>query len=142
MGTNNPNLPNNVLSDEEAIVYLASMVSALKNQTYNALTGSPTLTAAQVVGGVVEISGGTTATATLPAAAAIITQMQTLDANAGVGSTAQFTLINANSGALTVTPGANTTMVGTGVGSIAAGIARTYQIKILTATTVSFTIIR
>lgn len=141
MGTNNPNLPNNVLSDEEAIIYLATMVSALKSQTYVPLTGSPTLTGAQMVGGVVEISGGTTATVTTATAAQIIAAMQALDANAGVGSTAQYALLNDNSGVLTHTMGANVTLVGTGGASLAAAAYRRFQIKVLTANSVSLTVV-
>jgi len=142
MGTNNPYLPDNVRCDEEAIQYLAMMVSALKTNTYITKTGAGpfTLTAAETVGTVVELSGSTTAVVlNTPTAAAIITQMQALDANAGVGSTALLTVVNDNtsSGAVTLTAGSNVTIVGTAV--IAIGTSRKYQIKILTATTVSIT---
>lgn len=143
MGTNNPNLPSNVLSDEEAIQYLASMVQALKNQTYIALTGAGpfTLTGAQMVGSVCEFSGGTAVTVNSATAAQIVAAMQALDANAGVNSTAQFALLNDNSGTLTFTPGTGVSLVGTGGGSLATTIYRRYQIKILTLTTVSLTVI-
>jgi hypothetical protein len=51
MGTNNPNFPNNVRCDEEAIQYLASLVTALKNGTFTALSGAGpfTITAAQML---------------------------------------------------------------------------------------------
>lgn len=141
MGTNNPNLPNNVLSDEEAIQYLAMMVAALKNQTFTPLTGSPTVTAAQMVGGVVEITGGTTSTVTTDTAVNIVARMQALDANAGVGSTANFGLINGNSGTMTVAGGTGVTIVGAGGTTILTTIVRKYQIKILTLTTVSLTVV-
>jgi len=143
MGTNNPYFPDTVRCDEEAIQYLAMMVSALKTNTYVTKTGAGpfTLTGAEIVGTVIELSGQSAAGVVLntPTAAAIITQMQALDANAGVGSTAQFTVVNDNtsSGAVTLTAGSNVTLVGTAV--IAVATARKYQIKILTATTVSIT---
>jgi len=142
MGTNNPYLPDNVRCDEEAIQYLAMMVAAMKGNTYVAKTGAGpfTLTGAEIVGTVVEFSGSATAVVlNTPTAAAIIAQMQALDANAGVGSTAQFNVVNDNtsSGAITLTAGANVSIVGTAV--IAIATSRRYQIKILTATTVSIT---
>lgn len=142
MGTNSPYFPDNVRCDEEAIQYLGMMVAALKGNTYVAKTGAGpfTLTGPEIVGTVVDLSGSTTAVVlNTPAAAAIITQMQALDANAGVGSTALFTVVNDNTsaGAVTLTAGANVTLVGTAV--IAIATSRKYQIKILTATTVSIT---
>jgi type IV secretory pathway VirJ component len=143
MGVNNPNLPSNVLSDEEAIQYLASVVNALRVGTYNQVaTSNPTLTAAQMVGGVVELNAQTTAqTVTTDTAANIIARMVALDANAGVGSTAQFRLINDNtsSGAVTLAAGTNVTLVNPGTVAVAIGASRGYLIKILTATTVSVT---
>lgn len=142
MGVNNPNLPSNVLSDEEAIQYLASVVNALRLGTYTALTtNSPTLTAAQMVGGVVEFSGQTAAqTITTDTAANIIARMTALDANAGVGSTATFRMVNDNtsSGTLLLAAGANVTLVNPGA-VVAIGASRGYLIKILSATTVSVT---
>jgi hypothetical protein len=142
MGTNSPYFPDNVRSDEEAIQYLGMMIAALKGNTYVAKSGAGpfTLTAAEFVGTVVDFTGATAAVVVnTPAAAAIITQMQALDANAGVGSTALVTIVNDNtsSGAITLTAGANVTVVGTAVVAIAT--SRKYQIKILTATTVSVT---
>lgn len=130
MGVNNPNLPSNVLSDEEAIQYLAAVVNALRSGTYTSVTGSPTLTAAQMVGGAVDITGGTTATVTTDTAAALVARMQALDANAGVGSTASFTLINDNSGVLTLAAGTNVTLIGATAPSVAAGSSARYQIRI------------
>lgn len=139
MGTNNPYLPDGVRSDEAAIQYLAMMVNALKANTYTALTGSPTLTAAQMVGGVVEVSGGTTATVTTPTAANIIAQMLALDANAGIGSTATFGIVNGNSGTVTLAAGSDVSLVGVDAASVLTDTAKRYQIKQLTANTVSVT---
>lgn len=139
MGVNNPNFPTNVLSETEALQYLGAVVKAQRTGTYSALTGSPTLTGPQIVNTATEISGGTTATVTTPTAAAIIAEMKAQDANADIGSTAFFTLINDNSGALTFAAGANVTLVGAGAASVAAGAANRYMIKMLTATTVSIT---
>lgn len=143
MGTNNPYLPDNVLSDEGAIKYLAQMVFALMNQTYTAKTGDPiTLTATEMVAGVVNVSGGTTATVNTATGAAIIARMVALDANAGVGSTARFTVINGNSGTMTVAAGdGNVTLVGAGATTVLTTVVREYLIKILTATTVSLTVV-
>jgi hypothetical protein len=142
MGINNPYLPDTVRCDEEAIQYLALMVAALKGNTYVTKTGAGpfTLTAAEIVGTVAEFSGSTTAVVlNTPTATQIVTQMQALDANAGVGSTAQFTVVNDNtsSGTVTLTGGTGVTVVGTAVTAI--GAVRKYQIKVLTLTTVSFT---
>ncbi len=106
---------------------------------YVGVTGSPTLTAAQMVGGAVDVSGGTTATATSDTAANIIARMKAIDPNADVGSTANFTLINDNSGVLTFAAGTGVSLVGAGATSIAAAAANRYLIKILTASTVSIT---
>lgn len=141
MGINSPYFPDNVNSDEEAIVYLGSMVQSLMNQTYVDKTGDPiTLTATEMVGGVVNVSGGATATVNTATAVDIIARMQALDANAGVGSTAQFSLINGNSGTMTVAPGTDVTLVGAGATTLLTTVVRRYQIKILTATTVSLTV--
>jgi hypothetical protein len=130
MGANNPNLPSNVLSDEEAIQYLAGIVQSMRTGLYTGVTGSPTLTAAQMVGGSVDISGGTTATVTTDTAANIIARMQALDANAAIGSTASFTLINDNSGVCTLALGSGVTNAGVaGILSLAAGVAYRYILK-------------
>lgn len=148
MGTNSPYFPNNVLSDEEAIVYLGAMVAALKGNTYLTKTGAGpfTLTGAEMIGTIIEFSGSTTAvTVNTATAAQIITAMQALDANAGVGSTTQFGIVNDNtsSGAITLTPGTGVTLVGPGTteGTIAITTLRRYQIKVLTSSTVSLTVV-
>lgn len=139
MGVNDPNLPSNVLSTTEAIQYLAAVVASMRSGLYTSLVGaSPTLTAAQMVGGAVDISGQTTAqTITTDTAANIIARMQALDANAAVGSTAPFTLINDNtsSGAATLTAGTNVTI--TNGSALAIGAANRYTIVWATTSTVT-----
>lgn len=138
MGTNNPNLPNNVLSDEEAIQYLAAAVNAFRSGTYVPLTGSPTATAAQIVGGFIDVSGGSTATLTTDTAVAIIAQMNALSAgSAVVGATASCTIVNDNSGNLTVAGGTGVTLSGNSPTTIAAGAVRRYIIKVASASTVN-----
>lgn len=143
MGANNPNLPTNCRSDEEAIQYLAQMVQAIKTNTYIPLTGTTvTITGAQMVGGSIEFSGASTAVAvTTDTAANIQAAMTAADPNAGVGSTANMTIMNDNTstGAITITAGANVTFVG--VNTIAIGVYRRYSIKWTAATTVSVTLI-
>lgn len=134
MGTNNPNLPNNVLSDEEAIQYLAAIVASMRNGLYTSITSNnPTLTAAQMVGGVVAVSGQTGAqNVTTDTAANIIARMQAIDANAAIGSSATFTLINDNtsSGAVTVVLGSGVTNVGAaGILALAIATSRRYIVK-------------
>jgi hypothetical protein len=142
MGVNDVNFPTNVRSDEEAIQYLGLMVAAIKTQTYTQTTSAtPTATAAQMVGGVIEATTQTTSTLTTDTAVAIVARMQALDANAGVGSTALFAIDNGNSGTMTVAGGTGVTLVGAGATTILTGIIRKYQIKILTLTTVSLTVV-
>lgn len=143
MGVNDVNFPTNVRSDEEAIQYLALMVQALKTNAYVTKSGAGpfTLTATEMVGGVVEFSGSAAAvTVNTALAAAIIARMQALDANAGVGSTAIFVIVNdeTSSGVITLTSGdgGNVTIIGP---TVAIASANKFQIKILTLTTVSFT---
>lgn len=144
MGTNNPYFPDTVRSDEEAIQYLAIILNAVKNNTLTQLTGAGpfTLTGAQMVGGVVEFSGSTTAvTVNTATAAAILAAMQVVDANAGVGSTVQLTLVNDNtsSGAITVAGGTGVTLQGPTATTIAIAAAKRYLIKIVTTTTATMT---
>lgn len=134
MGVNNPNLPNNVLSDEEAIQYLAAIVASMRNGLYTSVTtANPTVTAAQMVGGVVAVSGQTSAqNVTTDTAANIIARMQAIDANAAIGSSASFTLINDNTstGAVTVVLGSGVTNVGAaGILALAIGTQRRYLVK-------------
>jgi len=134
VGTNNPNLPNNVLSDTEAIQYLAAIVASMRNGLYTSITANnPTLTAAQMVGGVVAVSGQTAAqNVTTDTAANIIARMQAIDANAAIGSSATFTLINDNTstGAVTVVLGSGVTNIGAaGILALAIATQRRYTVK-------------
>ena len=140
MGVNNPYFPSNVLNTEEALQYLGALIKALRTQRYAAVTGSPTLTGAQMADAVVEISGGSTATITTATGPEIIAAMQALDANAGVGSIASFTIVNGNSGTVTLAASVTgVTLVGTDVASVLTDTSKPYQIKILTTSTVSIT---
>lgn len=146
MGANNPNFPTNCRSDEEAIQYLGALIQGIKTNTYLAQSGAGpfTITGAQMVGGVLEFSGSAAAvTVNTDTAANIQAALLAYDPNAGVGTTALMSILNDNtaSGAITLTPGANVSLVGTGAGTIAIGIYRKYQIKWLAATTVSLTLI-
>lgn len=129
MGVNNPNLPSNVSSYEGAIQYLAAIVASMRNGLYTSITAAnPTLTAAQMVGGVVAVSGQTAAqNVTTDTAANIIARMQALDANAAIGSSASFTLVNDNTSS-----GAVTVLLGSGVTN--AGAAGILSLPIATAT--------
>lgn len=131
MGTNNPNLPSNVSSDEGAIQYLAAVLAAMRSGLYTSITtNTATLTAAQMVGGAVAGSTQTTSTMTTDTAANIIARMQALDANAAIGSSATFTLINDNSGVMTLALGSGVTNAGVaGILSLAAGATNRYLLK-------------
>jgi hypothetical protein len=137
MGVNNANFPDNVRSETEAIQYLGSMMKAMRTGQLNAITGSPTLTGPQIVNAAAVMSGGTTSTVTTPTAAAIIAEMKAQDPNAGVGSTAHFTIQNDNSGTMTFAAGSNVTLSGGGATSIAAGAANRYLIKMTGANAVT-----
>lgn len=142
MGTNNPYFPDSVKNTEEALNYLGMILAAQAAGLYTSLTGDPVnLTAAQMVGGVVRVSGGTTATVNTDTAANIIARMQAVDPNAGVGSTSTFGLVNDNSGTMTFAGGTGVTLVGATAASLATNTARSYLIKILTSTTVSLSVI-
>ena len=141
MGVNDVNFPSNVRSDEEAIQYLGAMVNAIKNNTLTQLSGAGpfTITALQMSGGVIEFSGSATAvTVTTDTATNIVARMQALDANAGVGSTMQLTLVNDNtaSGAITVAGGTGVTLAGPTPTAIPITTAKRYLVKILTLTTI------
>jgi hypothetical protein len=140
MGVNNPNLPSNVLSDEEAIQYLAAMVQAQRMGTIVGLTGSSaTGTAAQMVGGVFDVTGGSTFTLTTDTAANIIAYMNSLAVNGGaVGSTFSMMIINENTGSLTLTPGTGVTLAGVGTpGTIVTLVTRRYLGKVTGAAAVT-----
>lgn len=78
---------------------------------YNSITSSsPTLTAAQFVNGIVNLSGQTAAQAPVtPTAALIVAALS----NPQIGTVFEFTLQNAHtsSGAVTLTPGSGVTIV-------------------------------
>lgn len=97
-------------SEGDAIGTLADAIVAHSAIAYNAVTSDgPTLTAAQMVNGIVKISGQTGAQAvTTPTATAIVAAIP----NAQVGSMFWFALINAHtpSGAATLTAGAGVTL--------------------------------
>lgn len=140
MGVNNPYFPSNVLNTEEALQYLGALIKAMRTQRYAAKTGSPTLTGAEMADAAVEISGGATATVTTATGPQIIAAMQALDPNADVGSISNFTLVNGNSGTVTLAANATgVTLVGADVASVLTDTSKTYQIKILTSSTVSIT---
>ncbi len=143
MGANNANFPTAVRCTEEAIIYLGGIVNALKNGTYTGVTGSPTVTAAQMLGGFIELSGGAAATVTTDTAVNIIAAMVAADPNVGVGSSFPLTIVNDNSGTMTVTAGAGVTIPVTTISgtSVATGVARRYLVKMTAAATVSMTVV-
>lgn len=100
-------------SEGNAIATLADEAVFVGTRAYTALTSSnPTLTAAQFVNGIVNVSGQTAAqTVTTPSAAAIVA----LIPNVQVGSACEFVLQNANtsSGTATITAGSGVTVTGT-----------------------------
>lgn len=142
MGTNNPNFPNNVRSDEEAIQYMASLLTALKNGTFTPLTGAGpfTITAAQMLGGFIELSGSATAVAvTTDTAANIIAGMLAADPNSGVNSSFVLVIVNDNtaSGAITVAAGATVTLSGPTPTAIPIATSKRYRIQQTSATAVT-----
>lgn len=141
MGLYDPNFPTNVQSSTEAIAYLGAIVASMRAGLYTSITtANPTLTAAQMVGGSVDVSGQTTAqTVTTDTAANIIARMQALDTNAAVGSVASFTLINDNtsSGAVTLAGGSGVTI--TNGAALAIGVANRYRVVWSGANTVQLT---
>lgn len=97
-------------SQTEAINRVADQAVLANSAKYNAITtSSPTLSAAQMVNGIVKVSGQTDAqTVTTPSAAALIAEIP----NAQVGSSFDFVLINAHtsSGAVTVAAGSGVSL--------------------------------
>ncbi len=98
------------LSHTAAIDVLADLAnqSAAKPDVPIA-TGSFTLTAAQLINGILRLSGQAGINVTLPSAAAIVAAL----ANCQVNSGFEFSLINANTGTATIVAGAGVTLVGT-----------------------------
>lgn len=139
MGTNNPNLPSNVLSDEEAIQYLSAVVQAQRMNTVLPVTVTGVIPAANIPGGFVDATGAGGITLTTDTAVAIIAFMNTLATNGGaVNSTFSLTIANDTAGTVTVSGGVGVTIVGT-VAAIVAGFARRYIGRVLTGTTVQLT---
>lgn len=77
--------------------------------------GNATLTAAQFVGGLYEIGGGTTATITTPTAAAVLAAFPNLQ----VGDCFDFCLVNGGSGTATMAGGTGVTPAAPGTVSTA-----------------------
>jgi hypothetical protein len=100
-------------SEGVAIGTTVDVANYAASAVYTALTADdPTLTAAQVINGIVSLSTQTAAQdVTMPSAAQLIAAMP----NCQVGSAFDFVLINKNtsSGAATVVAGAGVTLTGT-----------------------------
>lgn len=100
-------------SEGAAIGTAVDVANFAAQSAYTALTSNnPTLTAAQMLNGIVNVSGQTAAQAvTTPTAAALVAAIP----NCQVGSSFDFVLQNANtsSGAVTFTAGSGVTNVGT-----------------------------
>ena len=80
----------------DAVVDLANQTA---QGSYTAVTAATvTLTAAQVINGIVNISGGSTCAVTMPTAAAVVAAIQ----NCQVGSWFDFFIQNTNSGTATM----------------------------------------
>lgn len=93
-----------------AVDLAVDQINAAAALAYNAVTSDdPTLTAAQMVNGIVNVSGQTTAQDVTTAAAAALVA---LIPNVQIGSSFEFTLRNAHtsSGAVTVVAGAGVTL--------------------------------
>lgn len=100
-------------SETDAINVLADLSNFTTAFSYNALTSaSPTLTTAQMLGGIVNVSGQTAAqNVTTPTATEIVAAIP----NCQVNSSFEFVLQNANtsSGAATIVAGTGVTLTGT-----------------------------
>lgn len=99
-------------SETDAINSVADLANFDTVFSYVALTSdSPTLTVAQMVNGIVQVSGQSTAqNVTTPIAAALIAAIP----NCQVGSSFEFTLqnLNTNSGDVTIVAGSGVTLTG------------------------------
>lgn len=111
----------------DAIDTVADKADYLQSSAYTAITADdPTLTAAQLVNGIVNVSGQTTAQdVTTPTASAIVA----LIPDCQIGHTFDFVLRNANtsSGAATLVAGSGVTV--SVVGTVAQPIATTRSYK-------------
>lgn len=104
--------PSTVKSDEQAIVFLGAQRSGSAKRlvtTSAATTLSPTY--AQMQGGLIALTGGTTCTVTTPTAALILAGITA--ALVQVGSKFDFEISNQNSGTATLAGGTGVTLVGT-----------------------------
>ena len=101
------------ISDLSWAVRMSAALGQATESAYNALTADdPTLTAAQMVNGVVKVSGQTTAQGvTTPTATLLLAALP----DAKVGTSFDFVLQNANSssGEATIVAGEGVTLVGT-----------------------------
>jgi hypothetical protein len=120
-------------SQTDAINSVADLANFDTVFSYTALTSDdPTLTVAQMVNGIVKVSGQTTAQdVTTPTAAAIVAAIP----NCQVGSSFEFTLQNENtsSGAVTVVAGSGVTL--TGDTAVPIGQTQIYRGIVTNATT-------
>lgn len=100
-----------VASEGQAIAELQDQL--IQRQQTAILTdadgGTIALTAAQVINGVLNITGGTTSAITFPAAADVLAALE----NGQVGSSFDFTIINGGSGTASLTAGTGNTLVAT-----------------------------
>ena len=103
------NFPSTTKNDEEALNFLALETQRLYNIPADFTGATSTPTAAQIIRGILSISGGSTHGLTLPSAASVVAAM----ANPQVGSSFEFLVRNTNSGTLTVTAGTGNTLTGT-----------------------------
>lgn len=104
--------PTEQKSNTQAINTLQDQLTQEQTTVNTALTGATTtLTAAQVVGGVIQQSGSNGALApTLPTAAAIIAQM---GPGVAAGDAFDFSFINTNNATVTITTNTGLTLQGT-----------------------------
>src|SRR6185312_9465419 len=93
-------------SDTEALGYLAGCV---QGGVTSVTTATISLTAAQTVGGLLVISGGSTCGLTLPTPASVVAAFP----QAQVGQKFALEVINNNSGTATFTAGTGNTITGT-----------------------------
>lgn len=103
------------------------------NIAFTSLTGSSaTMTPAQMLDGVVRVSGGTTFTLTTPSAAALVAAALRERPSLAAGDAVRFAVQNTNSGTLTLTAGSGVTNSGTG--TAATGVHRSWIVTFTTIT--------
>lgn len=120
--------PQEITSDMNEVI---DALTPLEKATAVVSSSVQTLTAADILSGVISRSGGAGLTDTTDTAANIIAAM----ANPVVGDGFEFTIQNNNSGTLTLAAGTGVTLVGTT--TIATVNARRYLLEVTGATTVS-----